>query len=402
MNSLFRSYVRSSIIRAPFLLVHRLYSASQRPRMSDNNPEMRATAARICRDYLYGVWKHVTSDNIVLKRISGGLSNWVYDVQLPEDTAPVRGEPRQVLLRIYGQVHGERAVEGLITESVIFTLLSERGLGPKLHGVFPGGRIEEYIPARPLLTKELADPELSALAAEKMAQIHMMQVPISKEPTWFWDTVTRWLDTATTILKNSENIDVKQMDNINIIKSIKFSQELVWLRSLVKQQKYPVVFCHNDMQEGNILLRQNSRKRELVVIDFEYCSYNYRGFDLANHFIEWQYDYTAAEYPFFHERAGAGPTDEQKLHFIRNYLRTLGKESTVEEERLLEEIKVFSLASHLFWALWSIANTTLSQIPFGYWDYAVARLRKYQYLKEKLLVSEPLRSGIKRKDSDTD
>jgi hypothetical protein len=28
----------------------------------------------------------------------------------------------------------------------VFTLLSERKLGPKLHGIFPGGRIEQYIP----------------------------------------------------------------------------------------------------------------------------------------------------------------------------------------------------------------------------------------------------------------
>lgn len=51
----------------------------------------------------------------------------------------------QVLLRIYGQVHGERAMDAIVTESVIFTLLSERRLGPKLYGVFSGGRIEEYI-----------------------------------------------------------------------------------------------------------------------------------------------------------------------------------------------------------------------------------------------------------------
>lgn len=37
--------------------------------MSDKNPEMRATAARICREHLHGVWKHVTPDNIVVKRI---------------------------------------------------------------------------------------------------------------------------------------------------------------------------------------------------------------------------------------------------------------------------------------------------------------------------------------------
>lgn len=80
------------------------------------------------------------------------------------------------------------------------------------------------------------------------------------------------------------------------------------------------------MQEGNILLRQNTRKPELVLIDFEYCSYNYRAFDIANHFVEWQYDYTAAEYPFFHERTGSGPTKEQKvsvgvLHFSKHLQR---------------------------------------------------------------------------------
>lgn len=73
---------------------------------------------------------------------SGGLSNWLYRVTLLKGNA----EPRDVLMRLYGQTHGENAIENIITESVIFTLLSERGLGPKLHGIFPGGRLEEYIP----------------------------------------------------------------------------------------------------------------------------------------------------------------------------------------------------------------------------------------------------------------
>lgn len=54
--------------------------------------------------------------------------------------------PCSVLLRIYGQTHGEHALETMLTESVVFALLSERQLGPKLHGIFPGGRIEQYIP----------------------------------------------------------------------------------------------------------------------------------------------------------------------------------------------------------------------------------------------------------------
>ncbi|XP_012265534.2 choline/ethanolamine kinase isoform X2 [Athalia rosae] len=372
--------------------------------MSEQNPEMRETAARICRDYLHGAWKYVTADDIGFKRISGGLSNWLYKVELPEGAAPIRGEPRQVLLRLYGQVHGERALESLITESVIFTLLSERRLGPKLHGIFPGGRIEEYIPARPLLTKELADPSLSSLIAEKMADIHTMQIPISKEPTWLWDTMERWLDTAVDVLQNPGDEDTKLSGNINFLRSMDLTQEVTWLRSYITKEKHPVVFCHNDMQEGNILLKQNTKKPELVLIDFEYCSYNYRGFDLANHFVEWQYDYTAPEYPFFHNRGTAGPTKEQKLYFIQSYLRTLNKEGAAEEDRLMTEIKTFSLASHLFWGLWSIVNAKLSQIPFGYWDYAASRLKNYQKLKENAIGSgiDLVDTGAKRKITDMD
>lgn len=55
----------------------------------------------------------------------------------------------------------------------------------------------------------------------------------------------------------------------------------------------------------------------------------------------------------------------------------------------MAEIKIFSLASHLFWGLWSIVNAKLSEIPFGYWDYAVTRLKNYQYLKEQMMLSGP-------------
>jgi hypothetical protein len=156
-------------------------------KVSGDSNEMREFASRICRDYLYGPWKSVTPQNIGFKHISGGLSNLLYHISLPESLVKESkdlGEPKEVLIRVYGQTHGdgEHALEALITESVVFTLLSERGLGPKLHGVFPGGRIEQYINARPLLTMELADEKLSVKIAQKMASIHTMEVrfPIHK------------------------------------------------------------------------------------------------------------------------------------------------------------------------------------------------------------------------------
>lgn len=147
---------------------------------------MRDIAARICRDYLHGAWKTIPAEEIQLRRISGGLSNFLYYVSLPDSqlttaVAAVKGspilsskrprkdsdnnnnfraygdemqhyhedkEPKEVLLRIYGQAHGDHALEAMLTESVVFALLSERRLGPRLHGIFPGGRIEQYIPVR--------------------------------------------------------------------------------------------------------------------------------------------------------------------------------------------------------------------------------------------------------------
>lgn len=75
---------------------------------------------------------------------SGGLSNLLYFCSLPSTHTPVTGEPSQVLLRMYGQLLDKNDTK--ITDSVITMMLSERNLGPKLYGIFPGGRLEEYIP----------------------------------------------------------------------------------------------------------------------------------------------------------------------------------------------------------------------------------------------------------------
>lgn len=45
---------------------------------------MRDIAARICRDYLTGAWKTISAEELQLRRISGGLSNFLYYVSLPD------------------------------------------------------------------------------------------------------------------------------------------------------------------------------------------------------------------------------------------------------------------------------------------------------------------------------
>ncbi|XP_030243846.1 choline/ethanolamine kinase isoform X3 [Drosophila navojoa] len=522
--------------------------------------EIRQAAARICRDYLTGRWKVVTPEQLVVKRISGGLSNFLYYVSLPDlddfdeqqlleieqqqqsgnvnvnigkhviaasafaknresnnnnninnnnnnnndikdvasgltknptatahaydddddaalsakqankrrrfdsdsgDSSLLRRlhspkqEPREVLLRIYGQTHGDHALETMITESVVFALLSERNFGPKLHGIFPGGRIEQYIPARTLATTELGDARISMKIAEKMGEIHSLNIPMSKEPDWIWNCMDRWLASLDSIVKgkieSKPNSTVLQKQR-ELMRSIDYVQEIAWLRSVIEAGDYPVVFCHNDLQEGNILLRQSSNgsdrtpresisslrsnfdetlgdsldgnsnldaddnkshsaspcpeldttddsaldssfmsdhEPDLIIIDFEYCAYNYRGFDLANHFIEWTFDYTNPQFPYFHHYKHQYATVHQRRDFIVNYLKKYHDDEHYEPhvdelDAVDAEIQLFTMLSHLFWSLWSVVNVT-SAIEFGYWEYGIARILEYQQLKSAYL-----------------
>lgn len=114
--------------------------------------QMKDQAYATCRTYLSGSWKKISPDDMVFETVNGGLSNLLYRCSLPSTLSPLNGEPSQVLLRMYGQLHSNEKTPNqgseltTITDSVIFMLLSERKLGPKLYGIFPGGRLEEYIP----------------------------------------------------------------------------------------------------------------------------------------------------------------------------------------------------------------------------------------------------------------
>ena len=90
----------------------------------------------------------------------------------------------------------------------------------------------------------------------------------------------------------------------------------------------PIVFSHNDLQGGNILYRQlanadqanGSRESDsqdfegrLTVIDFEFCSYNFRAFDVANHWAEWMYDYGLDESPYYTIKRDKYPSKSEKV-----------------------------------------------------------------------------------------
>ena len=54
-------------------------------------------------------------------------------------------------------------------------------------------------------------------------------------------------------------------------------------------------------------------EERVIPIDYEYCAYNYRAFDLANHFSEWMYDYSHGEHPFYRRTRRFFPDKERQV-----------------------------------------------------------------------------------------
>ncbi|XP_064168040.1 choline kinase alpha isoform X2 [Anguilla rostrata] len=331
-----------------------------------------------CKEFLHGAWKLLHEEDFQISIIRGGLSNLLFLCALPDGAASVADEPREILLRLYGAIL--QGTEAMVLESVMFAILAERELGPKLYGIFPQGRLEQYVPSRRLDTSELGIPSTSAEIAQKMARFHGMRMPFNKEPKWLFGTMDKYLNQVLRLSFTRES-HVRQFSQLM---SFNLPQEMETLRSLLESTRSPVVFCHNDCQEGNILLlngRENMDGQKLMLIDFEYSSYNYRGFDIGNHFCEWMYDYTHENFPFFKASPENYPTRAQQLHYIGAYLSEYdsGFEalSDADQARLKEDVMLevnrFALASHFFWGLWSIIQARISAIEFGYMVNATGR-----------------------------
>jgi len=348
-------------------------------------------------------------------------------------------------------------------------------------------------------------------------------VPINKEPTWMFNQMYEWLEKVRTLDVNQmyENDKIERNKKATVNKNKKqskkqkavaknpfnyeaakclvefdYEHEIEWLKEFLKQCDSPVVFAHNDLQEGNILIpdflssskwsnqeesvvenNNNNRlnvknknkskqfastshlrksdllnykfshhhrrssspddlydsglvndcsnseeddnvvadgfgsdedcgsncndepiqqktkqhylkqlEEKMVLIDFEFCSYNYRGFDLANHFCEWMYDYSHEKFPHYKFNPHNYPNETQMRHFVTEYVKHYyqgdNKISTDDEnavvEKILNEIRYFTLASHLLWTLWSINNAVNAQISFGYW-VSLRSIRILQY-----------------------
>ncbi|KAI9190220.1 hypothetical protein H9P43_001653 [Blastocladiella emersonii ATCC 22665] len=342
--------------------------------------------------------------------------------------------PRRLLLRVYG-VGMENYIK---RDREIYWLrkLSETGYGPRLLATFANGRFEEYLDSITLSRHHLRDPATSRNIAEKVCDLHNLadQFPVSpgiaeeraSDPE-LWTSVKKYLAMAVQSVDAIVETYPDRADRIAKLGLPALDALIARARACIEHVGSPIVFAHNDLQYGNIL--KHSMTDEIIIVDYEYSSFNYRGFDIANHFCEWMADYHG-DAPHVLTPA-AFPTRAERDTFYRAYIAAHERQFGVlppifprpaaaangtsnglaapkspqspktgffgatavplpptpadrdaVAEALEREVRVGVLLTHVFWGLWGLVREAdmlgRREIDFDYWEYGAARIERFR------------------------
>ncbi|EJD75149.1 hypothetical protein LOAG_17655 [Loa loa] len=378
---------------------------------------LRNKLGQLCASYLGGIWTTVSCQQICITTPRGGFNNKIFVVELPNGIKAKCNEPKKVILRIYGNLN-ERYE---LSEGIISAILSERYLGPRLLGIFPGGRFEEYIPSRPLTNDEYCKPCIAQEVGRILARVHSLDMPISKvcSLAQFVDDLiiglkssTRWTRSYpmhTTLAKVNKEL-CPDFITIDLL-----AKELKICKECLAQSGSPIVFSNNDLHEGNLLLRDGikvtdqgfvnmkNEKDPIVLIDYEYGCYYYRGFDLCHYCVECCQHNEGKIWPYYEVKQNQWPNEEIQRLYIGAYIDEANKiwrnsngkkmeciidlpdDREVAIEYLLKEIRQFAAFPQLFWAIWSFQHAEIDHGDFDHFEYAFDRLAMYYYWKPEML-----------------
>lgn len=323
-------------------------------------PEMKPRIVELCKD-LFKKWSNLDVSLFSVETISGGITNLLLKVTVTEEN----GSDVSVTIRLYGP--NTEYVINRERELTASRYLSAAGFGPKLLATFGNGMMQSFIDARTLDAEDMRNPKLVTEIAKQLRKFHQVEVPGSKEPQ-LWIDMDKYFKKASNL---SYDHSEKQM-KYNSISFEEIDVEINELKELTRRLESPVVFAHNDLLSGNLMLNEDHGK--LYLIDFEYGSYNYRGFDIGNHFNEYAgYD---CDYSLY-------PSKEEQYHFFRHYLHPDAPEEATDSdlEALYVETNLYMLASHMLWALWALIQAKMSPINFNYLGYFFLRYNEYKRKK---------------------
>lgn len=308
-------------------------------------------------------FKGWTAPTISIEKVSGSLTNAVFFVH-NNVNASVNAGQSTLLLRIYGP-----STSSLISRRhelhMLHVLSTRYGIGPRVYGTFVNGRVEQYFDSAPLTPGEMREPTVSRWIGRRMRELHGADVrglllPEDMDGGSLPEegvrrNVRKWIGPAKRVANALQDRD----ERIREIDLERFEREWeeywTWLMNWEKRHgKSERVFAHNDTQYGNLLKLRNAGTMEdhkrIIVVDFEYASYNGAAFDIGNHFQEWMANYHSTTPHVMREELY--PNKAERYNFYRGY----GIEGEKGLEEMDAQVKAWSRASEGMWAVWGIVQ----------------------------------------------
>ncbi|CAG2177472.1 unnamed protein product, partial [Oppiella nova] len=315
--------------------------------------DIKERCLQLCRDYLAHNWIQQTVDSIQVRRITGGLTNQLYYCGVNEPSLTSTA-PQEVAIRLYGnklynnmtgdanETLNDRSSERL-SDVITSLMLSETQLGPKIYGLFEDGQIQHYYQHRQFKLEEQNDPKLVEELFRKIARVHALDVPLPKRH-WIFRRIDYNYEEA--YRRHPINEMIEEL-NCETIKSHDLKAEVQWLKDMSLKIDSPLVFSHNDLYSPNVLVLDNKTASgdQLVICDFEYSSYGFRGTDLGTVINEWGRLWNDSL--SVHTFADDSAIKQLLQYYVSENEIIFGKSWSQNQmnstEQLLKEVKLFAL-----------------------------------------------------------
>ena len=275
---------------------------------------------------------------------------------------------RTVLVRLFGGKLAATDYDFKVldeqSEDLLFYELGERGLGPCLLGVFPGGRIEEYIESRTLTNADLLNPLIRRDYARKLGRFHSLDMPFVKDRIRVLHQIKKLmldyedndgpetLSKRTLLIKGTESAS-------NYVVNFNWQDAYEFMREYERKVNGRITVTAWDVNRCNCLVREelDTFGERVTLIDMEFAGYNQRGLDLGGHFSHWTMDMKAPDFI-----SGLSyPELSIRRQFVKDYLDQcehegfdINRDGQDSIEHVLMEAEFYGMMNSLFVALFFV------------------------------------------------
>ena len=216
-----------------------------------------------------------------------------------------------------------------------------------------------------------------------------MEVPIKKNGNWIYNYFKKTYESA---YKKFDIDGIIEKNNLQTLKFHNVGDEWQWLSRAAVDIDSPVTFTHIDFRGSNIMVTETDG---VVLCDFEYSCYGFRGFDFGTLIVHWGRERLDWQTPLkFPEYDVIKPLVEI---YIEESVRLRGKEFSDDPrnslEHIMREVKLFSLVALMFILLFKfdLDTSTVPGRPFDK-DKLMVRMLIEQYFSYiSLPITDELR-----------